>query len=290
MGIPLYVVVPVAILAVFILPALFRMRQIRAMPSLSNVSFPEHFAAPPELAGPLPRKTRMTGAGMAPVFMGVVFLIGGSAWFLSCFPAAVQQIARTEVLRRDSRQTTGVVTRLIKKGRGEILMNYAFTAGGVSFTGECYVPWEHWSGLQEAGPLPIRFLPSNPAANHPAAWEGPDIDLWWAVRNRRVPGYHRHLGHVDSAPPGSPVGGARRARRRGCPQMFPGRPGRLGSELSVPHARWDSRGREKRLPQPLGNRLDRLRPLSAARSPAEPGVLLPARGWLTNLHARVPGA
>jgi len=67
MSIPLYVWAPVALFALMILPALFRMRQIRRMPSLSNVSFPEHFAAPPELAGPRPRKTRLTSAGMVPV-------------------------------------------------------------------------------------------------------------------------------------------------------------------------------------------------------------------------------
>jgi len=113
--------------------------------------------------------------------MGLVFLLGGSAWFLSCFPAAVQQKARTAALRHGSQETTAVVTGLRRTGHGDRLVSYAFTAHGAALAGECAVPWEHWRGLREAGPLPIRFLPSNPAINHPAAWEGPDSDMWWVA-------------------------------------------------------------------------------------------------------------
>jgi hypothetical protein len=144
----------------------------------SNVSFPEGWTAPTELTGALPRKTRMARGGKQMAVGGTLFLLCGSAVLLFCFREPAQEMARTAALRRGSSETTGVVTRQWSKGRSGEMVSYTFTASGVAFTGECSVPIGHLAGLREADPLPIRFLSSNPAMNHPAGWEGPDPD-WW---------------------------------------------------------------------------------------------------------------
>lgn len=143
----------------------------------SNVSFSEGWTAPTELTGALPRKTRMTRGGIKMVVGATLFLLGGSTLILFYFCWTAQEMARTVALRRGSSEATGVVTRLWK-ARSTQMMSYAFTANGFALTGECSVPVDHLAGLREADPLPVRFLSSNPAMNHPAAWEGPDPD-WW---------------------------------------------------------------------------------------------------------------
>jgi hypothetical protein len=144
----------------------------------SNVSFPEGWTAPMELTGALPRKTRMATEGIKEFVFATMLLLCGSALLLFCFREPAQEMARTAALRRGSRETTGVVTRLWSKGRSGEMVSYTFTANGVAFTGECSVPVGHLAGLREADPLPVRFLSSNPTINHPAAWEGPD-PRWW---------------------------------------------------------------------------------------------------------------
>ena len=144
----------------------------------SNVSFPEGWTAPRELTEALPRKTRMARGGKQMAVGGTLFLLIGSALLLFYFREPVQEMARTAALRRGSRETTGVVTRVRSRYRNPDVVSYTFTANGVALTGECSVPNDHVAGLREADPLPIRFLSSNPAINHPAAWEGPDPH-WW---------------------------------------------------------------------------------------------------------------
>lgn len=181
MGTPLWVVIPVGILAVVILAALFRMRQVRAAPSLSNVSFPEGWTAPPELTGALPRKTRLSNDGIVTVMVATVFLLAVIAFVLWGSIQTAKQMAQMAALSREGLQTTGEVRRLWHSGplMTTPWVSYVFTANGVAFTGKSSVPKHLWNGLREAGPLPIRFMHSNPAINHPAAWEGrANLDRW----------------------------------------------------------------------------------------------------------------
>ena len=142
-----------------------------------DVALPEGWTAPRELTGALPRKTRMASGGVTLVVGAAVFLLLGSACLFVVFGMAAQEMARTAELRRGSREATGVVTEL-RLGRGAVEVSYTFTADGTAFMGKCYVPAAHRAGLLVAGAIPIRFLSSNPAMNHPAEWEGPDAGRW----------------------------------------------------------------------------------------------------------------
>lgn len=144
-----------------------------------DVSFPESWTAPSELMGPLPRKTRNARGGLG-VFGLLVF--ASFLWISSLsvfeFREESQEIARTEALRRgSSRETVGEVTRWWSKRRtSPAMVSYVFTANGVALTGQCSLPRHMY--FRRGDNLIIRFLSSNPAINHPAAWEVPKRN-WW---------------------------------------------------------------------------------------------------------------
>lgn len=52
-------------------------------------------------------------------------------------------------------------------------MKYRFTVDGRTYFGRATEPEASgpWYALRRSGPILIRFIPSNPAINHPAAWE-----------------------------------------------------------------------------------------------------------------------
>jgi hypothetical protein len=53
--------------------------------------------------------------------------------------------------------------------------HYSFAVGGIAFTGKADVPKQLEQDIHESSTLPIRYLPANPAVNHPAAWEEPAL-------------------------------------------------------------------------------------------------------------------
>jgi hypothetical protein len=112
------------------------------------------------------------GTFMAP--SAAVFLI-----FAVVFPVWVGivhsiQVTRTAALRREGLDTTGEATRLWSSGSDRSktpMMSYAFTIDGAAYTGECSVPDAIRAEFRQGRRLPIRYLASNPAINHPAAWD-----------------------------------------------------------------------------------------------------------------------
>jgi len=65
------------------------------------------------------------------------------------------------------RETEGVVTRLVvtsSRRRAE----YRFIANGRVFTGGASIVPQHWNDLRLAGPIAVRYLPSDPANNIPS--------------------------------------------------------------------------------------------------------------------------
>ena len=135
-----------------------------------NASLPEGWTAPSELVEALPRETRMAKGGVTLVLCALFLWTAVSLFF--DFREAAQEMARTEALRRgSSRETTGEVMRVRRIRWYPDMLSYGFTANGVAQTGECSVSSEHY--VKPGDTLPIRFLSSNPAISHPAAWEGP---------------------------------------------------------------------------------------------------------------------
>lgn len=151
-----------------------------------KVSFPENWSPPPELGRALPRETSMTGRGTFEVILAVVLLVAAIPVFLLVRNQDAQQAARTKALRVGGREASGQIVRLWHKlghkGRSSTAMvTYEFTADGGRFTGNCSVPKELWDGFQEAGLLPVRYLPANPNINHPLAWEESPTPVWITV-------------------------------------------------------------------------------------------------------------
>jgi len=126
---------------------------------------------PDELAGPLPRKVEMDSTGALFLWIVVlIFVVGGAiscGWFVF---DSNKQIRQRAALRSDGREVVGVVTGL-PTGRGTESVKYSFTFKGKDFSGEARIPGHAGIVLHEQDRIVIRFLPSNPAINHPDAWE-----------------------------------------------------------------------------------------------------------------------
>jgi len=97
--------------------------------------------------------------------------------YLSCmlFHTWFQVNQTRDALRRESSEVAGVVNQ-IKYGKS-YRVYYTFVVDGRSFTGHSTMPREIRKNLQDSDPLSIRYLPSNPAVNHPAAWED-SVSIW----------------------------------------------------------------------------------------------------------------
>jgi hypothetical protein len=94
----------------------------------------------------------------------------------------VLKTEQNDILRTQGVETKGEIARLWTRDRGRVpMVGYAFTANGVRLTGEASVPSNLWAGIQKAGFLPVRYVPSNPAINHPAAWEANTDPVWMPI-------------------------------------------------------------------------------------------------------------
>jgi hypothetical protein len=68
------------------------------------------------------------------------------------------------------------------EGKGATdMVAYSFSAGTARAQGDCEVPLRLWAGLHNGADLPVRYLPSDPAVNHPAAWEQDTVPMWVAI-------------------------------------------------------------------------------------------------------------
>ncbi|MGA9667899.1 MAG: hypothetical protein WBQ94_01755 [Terracidiphilus sp.] len=124
---------------------------------------------PSELTGPLPRRVRATGNGiyltlLAPAFLA--FAVAAAVW------AGMNTVRQTEhraALRGDSSVTVGEITRTRKMKNSEIV--YTFSANSKSYKGEAELPWQLRNDVEQFKSLTVRYLPTDPDVNHPAAWE-----------------------------------------------------------------------------------------------------------------------
>jgi hypothetical protein len=132
----------------------------------SNLHLAEAPTIPSELMGQLPRRTRIShnGIQMAIAATGLLAFAVFSSYFV--IANALQARQTRDALRRESNETTGQVKRTHKSK-----VDYTFTVDGRSFAGEAFMPNQMAESLRDFDPLPVRYLPSNPAINHPAAWE-----------------------------------------------------------------------------------------------------------------------
>jgi hypothetical protein len=146
----------------------------------TSVAFPENWTPPRELTRALPRETQLSGRGKLMAVMGWIFLMASIPVYILMQNQDRERTARVEALRTQGREANGEIVRLWhSSGKSHTpMVSYAFTANGVRLHGESSVPGDSWDGIQKVGFLPIRYLPSNPATNHPAAWEESGPPAW----------------------------------------------------------------------------------------------------------------
>lgn len=126
---------------------------------------------PPELAGPLPRRIRPSASSrFAPIV--IAFMLGLTIFLIVWLSKnAAQQMQNSTTLRKSGVEVLGEVTRIETFSRSRDMVSYSFTVNGRTFSGKAGVPARIERNLHEFGPLMVRYLPSDPAINHPAAWQ-----------------------------------------------------------------------------------------------------------------------
>jgi hypothetical protein len=142
----------------------------------------ENWTVPPEVSGPVPRKTRMAGPAIFMAVMAGILVAGSIPILLALRGSNEEAKAFNEVLRAHGRETTGQIIRVWSTGGKSPTrsVSYSFTADGSPVQGYSSVPSELFGGLQKVRSLPVQYLPSDPKTNHPAAWQEP-VDAAWVA-------------------------------------------------------------------------------------------------------------
>src|SRR5258708_2061676 len=137
---------------------------------------------PSELAGPLPRKVQMSeGDARRLLVIVLLFFVGGSitlGW--TCY-YDVTQFQQRATLRTDGSEVLGEVTGFSFPRYAPMSVVYRFTANGLTYSGSATESATAGpdTSLSKGDKIPIRFSPSNPAINHPSAWEWSPAIGWY---------------------------------------------------------------------------------------------------------------
>lgn len=145
----------------------------------TEVSRAEPCAISPEDIGPPPRRVQLTGNGIASAVVAAAFI--GIAVIYAGFVAseAVRQMEIRSALRGGVTQTMGKVETLRSPFHAiKEYVGYTFIADGKTYAGEAIVPPAEIHTVSLNSDLPIRYLPENPAVNHPVDWEWSVISEW----------------------------------------------------------------------------------------------------------------
>ena len=136
---------------------------------------------PSELSGTVPRGVRLAGRSRSmPIVLAL--LIGGTVVSWSLYGKhAVNQVQQRSVLHNEGIETQAEITSLKRAGKGPYVVKYTFVANGQNISGLADVPPEPLRSLPESGPIAVRYLPSNPAINHPTAWEWSLSSEWFLI-------------------------------------------------------------------------------------------------------------
>jgi hypothetical protein len=128
---------------------------------------------PSELNGPLPRRVRNSPAGNRSAFLAVSVVavaLAGTCWLSM---RGVHELQNRVALSNQGVEAICQITGFSHAGRhnGILVVQYACNVNGVSFSGKADVPTQSEREVNGSSSLRVRFLPANPAVNHPADWE-----------------------------------------------------------------------------------------------------------------------
>lgn len=132
----------------------------------------------PEIVGPPPRKIELTGNGITLAIVTAVSI--AIAAIFTCFIAAeaLQQVQIRSDLPSGGNETLGKIERLHQPYPLKEYVDYTFIADDKTYTGKAIVPLDVYHTIKSASSLSIRYLPDNPAVNHPVDWEWSIISEW----------------------------------------------------------------------------------------------------------------
>jgi uncharacterized protein DUF3592 len=137
---------------------------------------------PSELSVPMPRKVRMDTSGGRFIFFVVLFCFswGGAILGFHGYDA-FGEIRQRDALRQRGYEAMGEVINETNHRGAPASVSYTFSVNEVTYSGNAQLPVFRRMIIHKSDPIAIRFLPSNPAINHPESWE-------WAI-----------LGEIDMA-------------------------------------------------------------------------------------------
>lgn len=139
-------------------------------------------ATPPELICALPRRTRLTANGVVSLVFAIPVLALTLAMSATFGTTSMRGLQTRSALRAGSRIANGEVTQLAFIGRHNTpRVQYTFAVDGTWYTGKVTVPGKWLSAYQQFSQVPIRYLPENPAVNHPADWEESTPTFVWPI-------------------------------------------------------------------------------------------------------------
>lgn len=141
---------------------------------------------PDELSGTLPRRVELNlseGDGRYLLLVGLIFFIGGLIFLGWKGYYDVIQFQQLSLLRGDTRKAVGQVTGYSFGRYSPKSVDYSFSVNGVTYSGQALEPAnpEPGTSFDKGDNILIRFLTSNPAVNHPDAWEWSPLIGWYFV-------------------------------------------------------------------------------------------------------------
>jgi hypothetical protein len=135
------------------------------------MSFPlstENWEPPDGLGYSSLRPVQLSAQGTAIAVLAALLVIAGPVMGVFIAKQSRSQLEKQRLLREQGVDATAVITRLWQTGGKDSkhMVSYRFDAG----TGKASAPSKIWRSFTVDAALPIRYVPSRPDVNHPAAW------------------------------------------------------------------------------------------------------------------------
>jgi hypothetical protein len=150
----------------------------------SNLSkLTEGWTPPDGLNRSGPRPVRLAARGIFLSVVCAVLAIGGLIAAVWLTREGRRQEAEARLMAEQGKESQGEVTRLWSIGgkSDEHRVAYRFTVSDSDFAGSQDIRSGYWRSLQVGSPIPIRYLPSDPARNYPSQNPPSPTPAWLAL-------------------------------------------------------------------------------------------------------------
>jgi hypothetical protein len=135
---------------------------------------------PPELIGYGPREVRLSHAGLAVAVLAGILIFGGIGSVIALEQVGNQQRNERKLLSQQGKDADATITRLWRASDKERqpMVAYQFQVDERTYHRSVGAPLSIWKKLVVGSPLLVRFVPSDPARNHPRDWAASTMPLW----------------------------------------------------------------------------------------------------------------